>query len=82
MPRGEVKIEVLDRGPVVAAFRVTKPAPEGGTLIQETRLYRDGKRIDFVTDLDVKNRESLVKAVFSFQVRPKFVTTETGYLTY
>jgi alpha-mannosidase len=76
---GKAAVEILDRGPVVAAVRVTGPAPEGGKVVREIRLYSDDRRIDFVTDVDVLYRESLVKAAFPFDVGAERVTTEIGY---
>jgi len=81
-PEGDVRIEVLDEGPVVGAFRITKPAAYGGRTVQEIRLYRDTKRIDFITDVDVKYRESLVKTSFPFNAEADAVTTEIAYGTY
>ncbi len=78
---GKARIEILNDGPVVAAFRITRPAPSGGKTVQEIRLYRDEKRIDFINDIEVKYNESLVKAAFHFDVGADFVTAEIGYGT-
>ncbi|MHC4944156.1 MAG: alpha-mannosidase [Planctomycetota bacterium] len=82
VPEGPVVIEVLDGGPVVGAFRITRAAPEGGKVVQEIRLYRDSPRIDFITEVDVKYRESLVKAVFPLNSDAEFVKTEIAYGTH
>lgn len=81
-PAGGVNIEVIDAGPVVAAFRISSPGAEGGRIVREIRLYRDEKRIDFVTDLDVKYTESLIKAAFPFNAAADFVFTEIPYGVY
>jgi|GEM_PF-765845 len=76
-------IEVIDRGPVMAAFRVTKGAAREGRIVQEIRLFRDDRRIDFVTTVDVRFVESLVKAFFPFDVGgADHVTTDIAYGTY
>ena len=79
---GEVRIDVLDSGPVTAALRVMSPAPHGGWTVQEIRLHAGQKRIDFTTDVDVRYRQSLVKAAFAFDIGAKSVKTEIGYGTY
>ncbi|MFH1999442.1 MAG: glycoside hydrolase family 38 C-terminal domain-containing protein [Planctomycetota bacterium] len=79
---GETRIEVMDNGPVTAAFRITSPSVDGGRVVQEIRLYALSRRIDFVTDLDVNFRESLIKAVFPLDSDASHVTTETAYGIY
>ena len=79
---GDVRIEVVDSGPVTAALRITLPAPNGGRTVQEIRLFAGEKKIDFVTDVDVFYRQSLVKAAFAFDIGAECVKTEIGYGTY
>jgi alpha-mannosidase len=81
-PEGKACIEVLDHGPVLTAFRITKSAAEGGKTFQEIRLYNDQKRIDFISEVEVTYKESLVKVSFPFAVGADFVTTEVAYGTY
>jgi len=79
---GDALIETVDSGPVTAAVRVTRPAPNGGRTVQEIRLWADEKKIDFITDIDLRYRRSLVKAAFAFDIGADHVKTEIGYGTY
>lgn len=81
VPEGEAVVEIAEAGPVAASFRITKPAPDGGKLVQTIRLCSNEPRIEFFVDLDVRFNESLVKAVFPFRMDADFVTTEIGYGT-
>ncbi|MBU0755058.1 MAG: hypothetical protein KJ645_07940, partial [Planctomycetes bacterium] len=82
VPEGPVSIEIMDAGPVVGAYRITRPAVDGGRIVEEIRLYRDHKRIDFILDLDVRYRESLIKAEFPLKHDARIVKTEIAYGTH
>jgi len=82
IPEGDAQVEIVERGPVAASFRVTRPAVGGGRLIQTIRLPAHERRIEFETDIDVRYNESLIKVVFPFDMDADFATTETAYGTY
>ena len=81
-PEGEVRIETADPGPVAAALRIHRPAPEGGRAVQEIRLCREERALRFFTEVDVRFRESLVKVSFPLTAAADHVNTEIGYGTY
>jgi alpha-mannosidase len=70
-----VKIEVVEAGPVRAAVRVTRTY-RASTLVQDVVIYDTLPRIDFVTRVDWQERQVLLKAAFPVDVRAMSATYE------
>ena len=67
-PVDDVKsVELVSNGPVAAVLRVTRAVSES-VITQDILFYHDIKRIDFVSDIDWKEKHSLLKAHFPVDV--------------
>lgn len=67
-PVDDVKsVELVSNGPVAAVLRVTKAVSES-VITQDILFYHDIKRIDFVSDVDWKEKHGLLKAHFPADV--------------
>lgn len=61
------RIEVVDRGPLVAGLRVTRTLHDS-TMAQEISLRRGSRRVDFQTVIDWQERHKLLKVNFPVNV--------------
>jgi alpha-mannosidase len=71
-------IQVLDRGPLVGRLRIEKTFLDS-TIIQDITIYKDVPRIDFVTNVDWKQQEILLKAAFPVDINASKATYEIQY---
>ena len=61
-------ITVVENGPVRAALRVERQLTPRAHLVQEIRLTRSGRRIDFVTRIDWREDQALLKVAFPVNI--------------
>ena len=71
-------VEVVERGPVRAAVRVTRTFRES-RLVQDIVLYDRLPRVDFFTRVDWQERQVLLKAAFPVAVRSARATYEVQF---
>lgn len=71
--------QVLETGPVRATVEITRTFGRGSTITQRISLYRDLPRIDFVTDVDWRERQMLLKAAFPVSVRSPRATYDIQF---
>ncbi|MGI6201532.1 MAG: alpha-mannosidase [Christensenellales bacterium] len=69
---------LIECGPVRAVVRVTKTFLES-TVTQDVVLWRDIDRIDFVSDIDWRERQVLLKAAFPTDINADQATYEIQY---
>jgi len=74
----DTRIEVVERGPVRAALRVTRRFRET-TLEQDIVLYDRVPRVDFVTRVDWQARQTMLKVAFPVAVRSARATYEIQF---
>jgi len=72
------QIEVIERGPVRAGVRVVKRYRQS-RLEQDILLYDRVPRIDFVTRVDWRERQVLLKAAFPFDIHATNATFEIQF---
>ncbi|MBM4017626.1 MAG: alpha-mannosidase [Planctomycetes bacterium] len=65
--RREARLELAAAGPLAAAVRVRRRI-NNSDLVQEVRLRRGSRRIDFVTSIDWRERHKMLKAAFPVDV--------------
>jgi len=75
---GTTRVEVKETGPVYASIQVTRTHRQS-RVVQEIRLYADLDRIDFATEVDWKERQTLLKAGFPVDVRSTRATYEIQF---
>jgi alpha-mannosidase len=63
----KAEIKVVAAGPLVAILRVTRKLNRS-TVVQEIRLRRDSRRVDFVTTVEWHERQKLLKVAFPVTV--------------
>ena len=71
-------VEMLASGPIEAVLRVTYRYMHS-TLVQDIHLYRDLPRIDFVTEVDWKEKNYMLKARFPVDVFYNEATYDIQY---
>ena len=71
-------VEVVERGPLRAAVRVTRRWL-GSRITQTYRLLSGSRRLDVETHLDWHERQLLLRALFPLNVRSHEATFETMY---
>ena len=72
------KVEVVAATPVKGAVRVTH-VYHGSVITQEITLTAGAKQLDFVTHVDWKEREKVLKAEFPVAVRARYSTFEVAH---
>lgn len=72
------EIRVIEEGPVRAAVRIKKKFMDS-TLIQYLYIYNDIPRIDFVNEIDWKEKQILLKAGFPVDVRTDKATYDIQF---
>ncbi len=75
---GETTVEVVESGPVRARARVTRRHRET-VLVQDICLYHGLPRIDFLTQVDWRERQTVLKAAFPLAVRAYHATYEVQF---
>ncbi len=75
------RIAVTEAGPVRGTLVLERRFGRS-TIIQRVRIWRDFDRLDFVTEIDWQERNTLLKVAFPFSLRPQFASCEIpwGYL--
>jgi alpha-mannosidase len=72
-------IEVIEQGPLRATVEVQRSFGVGSTLTQRISLYRDIPRIDFATDADWQERQTLLKVAFPVTVQSARATYDVQF---
>ena len=78
---GETTVEIVESGPVRARARVTKRHRET-VLTQDICLYHGLARIDFITRVDWRERQTVLKAGFPLAVHAAHATYEVQFGAY
>ena len=63
------EMKVSEAGPLRASLRGEYRSPNGSTLIQHMRLYHRTNRIDFVTELQWRERQTMLKVAFPLNLK-------------
>ncbi len=63
----DADIQVVSRGPLVASVKVSRKV-NNSTFVQEIRLRRNSRRVDFVTTVDWHEHHKLLKACFAVDI--------------
>lgn len=71
-------ITVLESGPERAALEIRRRIANS-TIVQSVRLWRNSPRLDFETQIDCRDRQLLLKAVFPLAVRSDHATFECAF---
>jgi alpha-mannosidase len=71
-------IELIENGPVRTSLKITRKFLES-TIIQTIQIYNDIPRIDFLTWIDWKERQMLLKATFPLEIHADKATYEIQY---
>ena len=61
-------IDVIEQGPLRATVEIKRSFGAGSTITQRISVYRDLPRIDFDTEVDWQERQTLLKAAFPVTV--------------
>ncbi|HLV81341.1 MAG TPA: glycoside hydrolase family 38 C-terminal domain-containing protein, partial [Chthonomonadaceae bacterium] len=73
-------VEVVENGPVRGAVRMTRTLPGGRSkIVQTVRLTAGSARIDFVTEVDWHETDTLLKVAFPVAVNSPRATYEIQY---
>ena len=75
---GVEQIEVLESGPLRAAVRVER-AWRDSRIVQTYRLFSGSRRVDVETNIEWRERQVLLRALFPLNVRSHEATFETMY---
>jgi alpha-mannosidase len=74
------RVEIIERGPVRGALRFTRTLPGGRSRITQTvRLTLGSARIDFVTEVDWHESQTLLKAAFPVAINSARAAYEIQY---
>ena len=72
-------IQVVEEGPLRAAVEITRSFGVGSRVTQRVCLYRDIPRIDFLTDVEWQERQTLLKAAFPVTVHSPRATYDIQF---
>ncbi len=72
-------VEVVEQGPLRATVEVRRSFGVGSRITQRISLYRDIPRIDFVTEADWQERQTLLKAAFPVTVHSPRATYDIQF---
>jgi alpha-mannosidase len=72
-------IKVLETGPLRATVEITRTFGRGSSLVQRISLYRDVARIDFDTQVDWQERQTLLKVAFPVNVHSHRATYDIQF---
>ncbi|MFO7168122.1 MAG: alpha-mannosidase [Chloroflexota bacterium] len=70
--------EVVEEGPLRAAVLITRRAGRS-TIRQKICLWRNSRRIDFVTEVDWQERQRLLRALFPLNINATRATCEIQF---
>ena len=66
---------VTEEGPLRSAITITRRVGQS-TITQRIQMWRDSRRIDFVTEVDWQERETLLRALFPLNLNATRATCE------
>lgn len=69
---------VSEEGPLRAAISITRRLG-ASTITQHIRMWRDSRRIDFVTEVDWQERQTLLRALFPLDINATRATCEIQF---
>jgi len=69
---------VVEQGPVRAAIEITRRLGQS-TITQRICLWRASRRVDFMTDIDWQERQTLLRALFPLDVNATRATCEIQF---
>lgn len=72
-------IEVVEEGPFRAGVEVRRTFGRGSVVRQRILVYRDLARIDFETEVEWKERQTLLKAAFPVKVYSRHATYDIQF---
>ncbi|BDI32054.1 alpha-mannosidase [Capsulimonas corticalis] len=72
-------VEATEQGPLRASVEVTRTFGAGSTVRQRISLWRDLARIDFDTEIDWRERQTLLKAAFPVNVHSPRATYDIQF---
>jgi len=70
--------QVAEEGPVRAAIAITRRLGQS-TIRQRICLWRASRRVDFITDVDWQERQTLLRALFPLEVNATRATCEIQF---
>jgi alpha-mannosidase len=70
--------QIVEQGPLRAAIAITRRVGQS-TIKQRICMWRDSRRIDFVTEVDWQERQSLLRALFPINVNATRATCEIQF---
>lgn len=76
---GPVGFELISGGPLRGELRFTRELGEQTRLVQRVRLDAHGRRLEFHTSIDWRERHRVLKAAFPVAVRACTATYETAF---
>jgi alpha-mannosidase len=74
-----VSVEVIEQGPLRAGLRLEWLYLGRTRVIQKMFIYADSRRIDFVTEVDWQERQTLMKVAFPVEVHNGRATAEIQF---
>jgi alpha-mannosidase len=72
-------VQVVETGPIRASLEIVRKFGQGSTLRQRISIYRNLDRIDFDTEVDWQERQTLLKVAFPVNVRSSFATYDIQF---
>lgn len=72
-------IEVVEQGPLRATVEIRRSFGAGSKITQRLSLHRDIPRLDFVTEVDWQERQTLLKAAFPVTVHSPRATYDIQF---
>jgi len=69
---------IVEQGPLRAAIEIVRRVGDS-TIRQQLRLHRGSRRLDFVTEVDWQERQTLLKALFPLDVNTPHATCEIQF---
>jgi alpha-mannosidase len=69
---------VAEEGPLRSAITITRRVGQS-TITQRIRMWRDSRRIDFVTEVDWQERQTLLRALFPLNLNATRATCEIQF---
>ncbi|HJZ46270.1 MAG TPA: glycoside hydrolase family 38 C-terminal domain-containing protein, partial [Roseiflexaceae bacterium] len=69
---------VVEEGPLRAAIAITRRVGQS-TIRQRIQVWRDSRRIDFVTEVDWQERQTLLRALFPLNINATRATCEIQF---
>jgi len=69
---------VTEEGPLRSAITITRRVGQS-TITQRIQMWRDSRRIDFVTEVDWQERETLLRALFPLNLNATRATCEIQF---